>query len=1093
MAGRGDDSGSETEDESTKAKEAEEEEGGEGEGDEAEGDESDDESSSSESDDVEEEALFGSAIEEVPDTPELEAQYEELRGILVQRHVRVISFGEWKAAGFPEPKTFKEGYRSSQSLDDLPASEVERLFEEAKKETPGLRFLEFASRRSHNLGGILKTETSTEKKALVRRGHEKLGYREKPEDPNAEEEKSDDEDYVYAKDPPKPEGADRKAKKIAGYNRDDFVTDAVREPDDDPEVAVLYWKRARADEIEKAREKEKKEKADRVERIRKLDAKRAARKARAAASPPDQTKVQSALEKMKEAREASKKAKEEDKALAAAAKERMKIKEEPGTDTKQTARQVLDSAPYDTDDLWRVTSELPIVKVPISKLSKASKTPRWENDKGVKVSVRDVTRSMFLNQDGAREHAQRIRDADMQFPILVEPGTMDVIKGLHRLGKAIGGAMNTVQVRYVTVEFLKSAGFGRSPSSSVTEAEAAATAAKNAAEAKDRVDRMDRLLAGWNVQLGPKSDPPPPASAAVPEPKEMKKKKDTKNKLVQLGYTPVGVKRENDPPAPENKEHKIPRIPKVAAKSASLRSLPSPAPGPLLGDPFSGSGAIPVRRSDAPPRGPVAVATTGPPDLVDYDELVTFNTTVTVPVESRKRTRTEPPPLPPSNPKVARLGDRIEGDPIPKLEAIRRSGDTDTIKFAAEVGATNAYLGTQRESEEKIKSIDITIWGTGDPGVAPFKHLNSLKIAAIRRPDGRLDDGGEYEVDLPEAKALGVLHIANRGSLARWTVGVRKPLLFQFLTHLSIDGMVLPGEGGMSRWQLPSLVSLQIVRSGAIPANSLKLFGARFPKLERLVVTPTTGQFVGGGGAGTSRLPSLRSLYVSNEIDLPATMTRMKDTIDWIRAISDRGLCYLSFQSTELNNVHLYDDKGALGKALRELRSSAPGLIQLQLNGNIFNGMNVAPRYQSHADLDILSKAFDGVKGAPPIMALVVEPVLGEPDTGENKAAFYLTRFSYVPATSRNRCVPIYLPDKEMDHRASALAAFFSPGNKTLLYVGPAPRGVRAEDFNFSAETPADPYSMAELLARRQLVYPMAELVGVTSTELARELRAFSV
>lgn len=120
-----------------------------------------------------------------------------------------------------------------------------------------------------------------------------------------------------------------------------------------------------------------------------------------------------------------------------------------------SAREVLDSAPYQIEDVWKATESLPTKEVQIDKLAKIFDTPIWADDVGNDTTVHKV----LQNPDRATSHTKMIENASLAFPILIDP-KYDVLDGLHRLAKAYQAKQRTIKAKVVSAKFLLSSGFG---------------------------------------------------------------------------------------------------------------------------------------------------------------------------------------------------------------------------------------------------------------------------------------------------------------------------------------------------------------------------------------------------------------------------------------------------------------------------------------------------------------------------------------------------------------------------------------------------------------------------------------------------------
>ncbi len=100
-------------------------------------------------------------------------------------------------------------------------------------------------------------------------------------------------------------------------------------------------------------------------------------------------------------------------------------------------------------------ADLPVVDFDVEKLVWNLDMPFWEKDgtDDWNLTPRDVMNKI----EGSSEHQERVKKADLQYPIFVikKKGRWLIIDGVHRLVKALQSGHKTIKAKIVTPELIR--------------------------------------------------------------------------------------------------------------------------------------------------------------------------------------------------------------------------------------------------------------------------------------------------------------------------------------------------------------------------------------------------------------------------------------------------------------------------------------------------------------------------------------------------------------------------------------------------------------------------------------------------------------
>jgi hypothetical protein len=115
-----------------------------------------------------------------------------------------------------------------------------------------------------------------------------------------------------------------------------------------------------------------------------------------------------------------------------------------GTHTFSFVRKDGREETYDVYKLWELAEHLPTIEVDVPRLffRLAQKKIFWASQ----------IRLFLLNMDSLEgkaimDHLQRLRDCDLCFPLILGPGSVGVVDGVHRVVKAYLQGFNKLQAK----------------------------------------------------------------------------------------------------------------------------------------------------------------------------------------------------------------------------------------------------------------------------------------------------------------------------------------------------------------------------------------------------------------------------------------------------------------------------------------------------------------------------------------------------------------------------------------------------------------------------------------------------------------------
>lgn len=119
---------------------------------------------------------------------------------------------------------------------------------------------------------------------------------------------------------------------------------------------------------------------------------------------------------------------------------------------------------YDVGLLWKITANNPPVRVDISHFEKVIKQCPWRSKDGSRVGPGTLLEAGSDKISGCTEHYERVENANMNYPIIVE---LDhhIVDGYHRITGALLSGKTEVEVKFVTPEQIHRAMFESSGSS----------------------------------------------------------------------------------------------------------------------------------------------------------------------------------------------------------------------------------------------------------------------------------------------------------------------------------------------------------------------------------------------------------------------------------------------------------------------------------------------------------------------------------------------------------------------------------------------------------------------------------------------------
>ena len=114
-------------------------------------------------------------------------------------------------------------------------------------------------------------------------------------------------------------------------------------------------------------------------------------------------------------------------------------------------RQFLNAHPYEIKNLWKIAENKPVIDIPHKTLEISHKTRHWTCKLGRPISAFEV----LHNPARAPEHAKKIDEASLVYPIILAASNLDILDGLHRLTKSMKLGQTFIKVQLVSVSDLK--------------------------------------------------------------------------------------------------------------------------------------------------------------------------------------------------------------------------------------------------------------------------------------------------------------------------------------------------------------------------------------------------------------------------------------------------------------------------------------------------------------------------------------------------------------------------------------------------------------------------------------------------------------
>jgi hypothetical protein len=114
-------------------------------------------------------------------------------------------------------------------------------------------------------------------------------------------------------------------------------------------------------------------------------------------------------------------------------------------------REYLDAHPYKIEQLWESAKNKDIINLPISDFNISLSSKFWDDKDGNDISPYEV----LANPEKAPYHIEAIKNADLNYPLIVAKSNLDVLDGLHRLCRSIQLRNENINVQKVSVDDLK--------------------------------------------------------------------------------------------------------------------------------------------------------------------------------------------------------------------------------------------------------------------------------------------------------------------------------------------------------------------------------------------------------------------------------------------------------------------------------------------------------------------------------------------------------------------------------------------------------------------------------------------------------------
>jgi hypothetical protein len=109
---------------------------------------------------------------------------------------------------------------------------------------------------------------------------------------------------------------------------------------------------------------------------------------------------------------------------------------------------------YSVYQLWSLTRDLPVVEIKTSKLRFNLEETEWEVSDDTDQVEHLLVKEIIKNLQKHPEHAERIQEANLDYPILVT-AEMFVVDGMHRLCRALLEKRRLVKSRVVPRSLLE--------------------------------------------------------------------------------------------------------------------------------------------------------------------------------------------------------------------------------------------------------------------------------------------------------------------------------------------------------------------------------------------------------------------------------------------------------------------------------------------------------------------------------------------------------------------------------------------------------------------------------------------------------------
>ena len=114
-------------------------------------------------------------------------------------------------------------------------------------------------------------------------------------------------------------------------------------------------------------------------------------------------------------------------------------------------RRFLDSHSYEVKNLWKIAENKPIIEIPHTTLETSHKKRHWTCKVGKPISAFEVLQNPAL----APDHAKKVDNAKLDYPIILAASNLDILDGLHRLNKSMKLGRREIKAQLVSVGDLK--------------------------------------------------------------------------------------------------------------------------------------------------------------------------------------------------------------------------------------------------------------------------------------------------------------------------------------------------------------------------------------------------------------------------------------------------------------------------------------------------------------------------------------------------------------------------------------------------------------------------------------------------------------